>query len=562
MPGAPGPSDINTTDVSDTFFSPAQRSLSEYWRENSFGQTWAAGDVRGWYTLDRVYSCDESSAIRTAAIAAADADVDFTDYTRIFIIVNGMSGSCTWGGLGTLACGTLTSADGSFPASTSWMRPGYFDPDDQLRDGVQIAAHEGGHNLGLRHSNSRDYGGVPLGPMGSSGTVTEYGDMFSAMGRLRNNTFPEPWIGFGHYTAPQKLQLGWLTPSQVPTVTENGSFLVEPAEMPGGVINALRVVRGTQKVRGVTTTHTIWVEHRQPIGAYDSTLYPQVFGGALVHYEDNTNGGASHLLDFTPNVLVSESTNPEVADWSNPALVGTWVDPYTGVSLATSSNSAGLAVDVNFGGAVCVRVSPTVTISPANPTALPGTNVVYTVSVTNNDSTPCSNRTFTLSSSLPANWATSFSASSLTLAPAATGSVSMTKTVDSQAALTTHAVDATASDATHSGTGTANCTVAPTLPPLVATLSPLGTYQKNSNVPIVATVRRDSTPIPGASVLFTVTPPTGSPTTKTVVTDAAGRATWSYKIKPNDPSGTYIVTAEATLAGETSALASEDFVVP
>ena len=234
MPGVAEPANITTYDVSNTFFSPDQRSLSEYWRENSFGQAWANGDVRGWYTLDRVYSCDETAAIRTAAIAAADGDVDFTQYTRLFIIVNGMTGTCTWGGLGTLACGTLTSADGSFTASTSWMRQGYFNPDDLLRDGVQIAAHEGGHNLGLRHSNSRDYGSIVLGPIGSTGVVTEYGDLFSAMGRLRNNTYPEPWIGFGHYAAPQKLQLGWLTQAQVPTVTASGSFLVEPTEIMAG----------------------------------------------------------------------------------------------------------------------------------------------------------------------------------------------------------------------------------------------------------------------------------------------------------------------------------------
>jgi hypothetical protein len=76
MPGVAAPADITVPDVSDTFFSPNQRSLSEYWRENSYGQTWAEGDAKGWYTLDRTYSCEpfsELEAMRAAAIAAAAA---------------------------------------------------------------------------------------------------------------------------------------------------------------------------------------------------------------------------------------------------------------------------------------------------------------------------------------------------------------------------------------------------------------------------------------------------------------------------------------------------------
>jgi hypothetical protein len=386
------------------------------------------------------------------------------------------------------------------------------------------------------------------------------------MGRLRNNTYPEEWIGFGHYAAPHKVQLGWLTPAQVPVVTTNASFTLQPTEQQvGGVVQALKITRGTQKVRGVTTTNSIWVEYRQPIGDYDSTLYPQVFTGGLVHYEDKTNSGATHLLDFTPNSGVPESANPEVAEWSNPALAGTWIDPYTGISITTSNPTLGaLNVDVVFGPIQCVRSNPAVAISPSNPSAVAGSDVVYTVSLTNNDSAVCSNRTFNLSSTLPTGWITLFSAFSLTLAPAATGSVSMTKTVPGGALAEMAAVDATATsaDGLHSGTGSANCTVVTELEPIVVTLSPLGTYPKNTLVPIVATaLQADATPVAGASVLFTVTPPSGAPATRTVVTDSAGRATWNYKVAPKGPSGVYTVTAQATFNGETSELASEDFTV-
>ncbi|MBM3795449.1 MAG: hypothetical protein FJW31_15605 [Acidobacteria bacterium] len=58
--------------------------------------------------------------MRTAAIAAADSAVNFTNFTRVFIVFPN-PGSCGWAGLGTLGCGTLSSADGSFQASTSWL---------------------------------------------------------------------------------------------------------------------------------------------------------------------------------------------------------------------------------------------------------------------------------------------------------------------------------------------------------------------------------------------------------------------------------------------------------
>jgi hypothetical protein len=48
---------------------------------------------------------------------------------------------------------------------------------------------------------------------------------------------------------------------------------------------------------------------------------------------------------------------------------------------------------------------------------------------------------------------------------------------------------------------------------------------------------------------------------KTGLTDAAGRAAWNYKIAPKGPAGTYLVTAQTTLGGESSVSAAEDFIV-
>jgi hypothetical protein len=167
FPGVPLPTSVTPAGVYDIFFSPSGRSVRNYWEEASYGKASATGAVFGPYTLDRIYSCDESSAMRSAAIAAADADVDFRNYTRIFIVFPN-PGTCSWAGLGSLGCSTLSSADGSFTASTSWLLATYMGSRD---NGVKLATHEGGHNLTLHHSSSRDFGTEILGPVGAAGNV-------------------------------------------------------------------------------------------------------------------------------------------------------------------------------------------------------------------------------------------------------------------------------------------------------------------------------------------------------------------------------------------------------
>jgi hypothetical protein len=84
MPGVAPPADVVVPDVADAFFntSGSLLSLNDFWRENSYGATTAIGTVApgpngGWYTLDQSYTDEQTPQIRTAAMQAADADVDF-----------------------------------------------------------------------------------------------------------------------------------------------------------------------------------------------------------------------------------------------------------------------------------------------------------------------------------------------------------------------------------------------------------------------------------------------------------------------------------------------------
>ncbi|PYS13609.1 MAG: hypothetical protein DMG17_18465, partial [Acidobacteria bacterium] len=466
---------------------------------------------------------------------AADADVNFTQYSRLAIIFP--SSSCSWAGLAEVGCGTISSADGSVTGSTAWMLSTYFTSTD---NGVKLANHELGHNLGLHHSSSRDFGTEALGAPGTAGTLNEYGDVFSSMGS---------W-NLGHYPAPHKKMLKWMTEgATIRTVTSNGSFSVQPFELSAGTLQALKIQRGTG------SSNWVWLEYRQLVGNYDSTLGLQISSGATIHYEDSTTGIHSHLLDYTP----------ETSSWSDPALASTksWTDPYTNLSISiTGATSSSLNVDVTYGPIPCVTAAPAVTLSPWNPSVYAGNNVIYTVSVANNDSAGCTARSFDLSSSLPSSWPTSLSQSLLTLSPSSSASVSMTKSVPTGTAPATYSVDASAQNAGDIGTGLANVTVVPAPPPLTITLPVLNpTYPQNSTVPITATVLQNSSPVSGASVTFTLTRPDKSTATKTIVTGSNGQATWSYKINPKAIKGTYTVTAQTTYGSQSATASAITFTV-
>jgi uncharacterized protein (TIGR03437 family) len=332
FPGMPLPQ-ATLQDVHDVFFDTAGKSLDSYWRDASYGSTYATGDVFGWFTLDRDYTCNETGELREAAIRAADAQVDFRNYRRLFIIHPTSSQGCSVAGTGSVGCVDLASPqDGSFRASTSWLRAR-----DTLEQGVNrgvgLIAHEGGHNLGLQHASALDFGSIPLGDSNSPGEHFEYGDLYSTMGL---HTY-----SLGHYSARHKLQLGWLTnETEVKTVEAPGSFVIRPLGSKELGLKAIRVRRkpGEQD--------WLWVQYRQPIGPFETGLgYGEVYEGPQIHYENSQNAddadssphrGKTYLLDFQPD------SDQEVYDFRDGVLLPgiEWQDPYSSQSIKVLSATA------------------------------------------------------------------------------------------------------------------------------------------------------------------------------------------------------------------------------
>jgi M6 family metalloprotease-like protein len=538
FPGVAPPSNVTAQGVKDIMTATTGRSVDGFWREASYGKAWATADVYGWYTLDDAYGCDSTSLLRAAAIQAADADVYFPNYSRVMILFPTPVGGCSFAGSANLGCTTLSSpGDGSFSSSYNYMIASYFSSRDQ---GVKLTTHEGGHNLGLMHSRSRDFGAETLGGLGASGTLSEYGDTHSTMGS---------W-NLGHYTGSQKLKLGWQADAaNVVTVQGTGTFTIQATETPTVLPQTLKIQRGTGN------NAWLWVEYRQPIGSYDSTLNSQIFSGALIHYQDSVTGTYTDLLDFTGGT----------SSFADAALaVGqTWVDSYSNVSIyVQSANASGLTVAVNYGTVPCAPANPTVTMTPLNPGVYSGSSVTYLVTVRNNDSSGCSTSAFTIGSSQPAAWTPGLSVVSLALSPGQSGVVTLTENVPAGTTPGTYPVGASASRDGSIGTASASCTViAPPLPLTVTVASGASSYAAKSTVTLTAQALSGSAPVSGASVKFTVSEPNGSTTVKSVLTGSNGAAILSYKLTPKDSAGSYSVMATATYGAQTATGGPATFVV-
>ncbi len=492
--------------VVDTFFGQSGSSLDSYWKEASYNQTWATGDVYpldgGWYELDREYSCasgnDESSLLRAKAIELADPDIDYSQYERVVIVFPKPSSGCRYAGLASLGCG-MSVPDTTKLVSYAHQLSNYMGNSTQA---LQLTCHESGHSLGLSHAGSRrfyagDGSRETLGAFGTSGTISTYGDRFSCLGS---------WV-IGHYAASHKAKMGWLGGSALANVTSTGQFNVAPTEAPGAGTKALKIKRGTGG------NDFVWVEYRQPIGSYDSNFSSQVYSGAMLHYEDPFTGKKSHLLDGTP--ATSSFSDPAVPSGS------TTVDAYTNLSIAVGpASSSAVTVTVDFGPEPCNEADPTVSATPSNPSVDASSSVDYTVSVTNNDSSGCASAPLSLSSLEPAGWVSEFATSVLTLAPGATATVILTETVDGASEPGTYPIDVTATHETasspmsHTDNVSATVTVVPD--PCVEA------------APTVTASPSDQSVDPGASATYNVT---------VVNNDSATCGEVAFSLSSNEPSG-------------------------
>ena len=425
--------------------STPDRSVNDFWQQSSDGKTWidpASTQVVGPITLNSDFNKNSTGGsfcdyygLADAAVKAVDSQVNFKNFSRVLFVMPN-NGACGWAGVANVGCRTLSSpGDGTFPGSMAWQMGGSM---GSRGSGVQLTTHELGHTLGMSHAGSRDYGTEALGALGGGGSVSAYGDPHSSMGA---------W-NFGFYASSHAANtLSWLSSgSNFVTVESGGTYTIQNYEGRPAGVKALKVRRGTGNEAW------LWIESRQNTGLYSSALDSSLFTGALIHYQDSTTGGMSHLLDFTP----------ATSSFGDSALqLGqTWTDPYSNVSVTvTGVTASALTVAVNYGAVPCVAAAPTVTASPTGTATEYGSTASFNVSVKNNDSGSCASQTVSLGASAPSEWSKAFGTSAFTLAPGQTATTTLALGVPAPYALGTYEVAASASAKSGSATAKQNVTV-------------------------------------------------------------------------------------------------------
>lgn len=233
----------------ESLYDGSPKSLRDFYDQSSWGKLTVATDVFGWFTLAApVLPCEQNVWQGQADVAATAAGVDLSAYTNIAYVwpQNNTAGSCR--------------SAGEQPGRRNWIA---LQTTCDEATGVCAARvnlfHEFGHNLGLDHAG--DEAGM-------------YGDSYDVMGCC-----PSSLLSNIH-----RLQLGWILPEQVVTITHDQTVTVTAAQDQASKV--YRVADGTGNY--------LYLENRAARTVYENG--PGVWTGGML------------LIRVAPDHMVFRST--------------------------------------------------------------------------------------------------------------------------------------------------------------------------------------------------------------------------------------------------------------
>ena len=173
----------------------------------------------------------------------------------------------------------------------------------------------------------------------------------------------------------------------------------------------------------------------------------------------------------------------------------------------------------------------------------------------------CSASSFNLTSAMPAGLSGNFGASTLNLSPGSSSSTTLTVTASSTLAAGVYNFNVTGTNSgatsyTKTTSGSENVVTGLN----VSVNTDKASYSRNQQVTVSASVSSGGAPLANVAVTFTITKANGSVITGKATTGANGTATYKFRLKRQDPIGTYQAKAVGTMSG-ISGSATTNFTV-
>jgi uncharacterized repeat protein (TIGR01451 family) len=430
---------MSAQQVADWTFG-STRSVGGYYQEETYGrlllggQNSAAGDVFGFYTIPYAYpttaTCDFTNWEGSALNQATAAGVNLSGYDVVMLTAAVPPG-----------CGSGTG--GGTQDRVPWNNPASVD------QWIAFAAHELGHSFGIHHHASSDTCTDSTGhtvQVSTTCSSAEYGDPYDIMGSGQVQDM----------NMYEKGQIGVLRTGNALTVTTSGTYTMAPSTAPSSGVQSIRIPHSWDASGSPLDYY--YLEFRQP-AAYDVLPSGVVdYDGVQIRQAPDYSAAAtvSKLIDATPGSITALGSYD---NWDGRLPAGEYFQDTTiGLTVqAVSTGSQGATLKITMGTPQCIRVNPTVSVSPAQQQGAPGQALSYTVTLVDNDSPVCGASNLTVNASLPAGLTQSPASTTVSgIYPAgATTSWQVTVTASPSTTAGTYAFSETAVNGSSGGTATA-----------------------------------------------------------------------------------------------------------